>query len=117
MTIKVGLLGCGDIGSVHVPGYLTIPNEVRVTAVCDVVESSAQSLAHSLGGARVFANYRAMISEADIDAVDVCLPHHLHAAAIVAATEARKDILCEKPLCLTRARSRSHRRSGRARAA
>ena len=42
-----------------------------------------------------------MLAGADIDAVDICLPHHLHAAAIVAAAEAGKHILCEKPLCLT----------------
>jgi predicted dehydrogenase len=102
LTIKVGLLGCGDIASVHVPGFLAIPGEVQVTAVCDVVQASAQAAADTLGGAQVFADYRDMISEADIDAVDVCLPHHLHADAIVAAATAGKHILCEKPLCLSR---------------
>ena len=42
-----------------------------------------------------------MLAEADIDAVDICLPHHLHKDAIVAAARAGKHILCEKPLCLT----------------
>ena len=42
-----------------------------------------------------------MLAEADIDAVDICLPHYLHKTAIVAAANAHKHILCEKPLCLT----------------
>jgi predicted dehydrogenase len=42
-----------------------------------------------------------MVAGADIDAVDICLPHHLHRDAIVAAAEAGKHILCEKPLCLS----------------
>ena len=42
-----------------------------------------------------------MLREADIDAVDICLPHHLHKDAIVAAARAGLHVLCEKPLCLT----------------
>jgi predicted dehydrogenase len=50
VTIKIGLLGCGDIASVHTRGYLAIPEEARVTAVSDVIETSAQSLARRVGG-------------------------------------------------------------------
>ena len=42
-----------------------------------------------------------MIASGLVDAVDICLPHHLHKDAIVAAAEAGKHVLCEKPLCLT----------------
>jgi predicted dehydrogenase len=98
--IRVGLIGCGDIASCHVTGYLAIPEEARVTAVSDVVEASAQLRARELGGARMFGDFRALIAEADVDAVDICLPHHLHKDAIIAAAAAGKHILCEKPLCL-----------------
>ncbi len=49
----------------------------------------------------VFLDYRDMLADSVVDAVDICLPHHLHADAIVAAAAAGKHILCEKPLCLT----------------
>src|SRR5262249_53565147 len=102
MTIKIGLIGCGDIASCHVTGYLAIPEQVCVTAVSDVVEADALTRAREVGGARVFGDFRTLIAEAEIDAVDICLPHHLHKDAILAAAAAGKHILCEKPLCLDR---------------
>ncbi|MBE3559586.1 MAG: Gfo/Idh/MocA family oxidoreductase [Ktedonobacteraceae bacterium] len=101
MTIRVGLIGSGGITEVHIRGYLAIPEQVRVTAVCDIVEENARRRAEQVGGAAVYTDFERMVAEADIDAVDICLPHHLHKAAIVAAAGAKKHILCEKPLCLT----------------
>jgi predicted dehydrogenase len=101
MTIKVGLIGSGGIAGAHLKGYLAIPDQVKVTATSDVVEASAQKRAQEAGGAQAFTDYNVMLAKADIDAVDICLPHHLHKDAIVAAANAKKHILCEKPLCLT----------------
>lgn len=98
--IKVGLIGGGGIASAHIRGYAEHAERIGVTAVADAVPETVERRAAELG-AQGFADYRQMITEADIDAVDICLPHHLHAAAIVAAAEAGKHILCEKPLCLT----------------
>ena len=56
--------------------------------------------ARGRAGAAAYTDFRQMILEADLDAVDICL-HHLHAEAIVIAAQAGKHILCEKPLCLT----------------
>jgi predicted dehydrogenase len=101
MTIKVGLIGAGGITGVHIRGYLHIPDKVRVTAVADVVAENAQRRAEEVGGASTYSDYNDMLANADIDAVDICLPHHLHKNAIVAAANAGKHILCEKPLCLS----------------
>lgn len=101
MTVNVGLIGAGGIANAHMKGYLAIPDAARVTAVADVVAENAQKRAEQAGGAKVFSDYREMLATSDIDAVDICLPHHLHADAIVAAAAAGKHILCEKPLCLT----------------
>jgi predicted dehydrogenase len=72
-----------------------------VTAIADIDPEHAQGHADRAGGARVFLDYREMLGSSLVDAVDICLPHHLHADAIVAAAEAGKHVLCEKPLCLT----------------
>ena len=99
-TIKVGAVGGGGILGAHIRGYRAYADMIEVTAVADVVAETAQRRSTELGAA-AYTDFRQMISEADLDAVDICLPHHLHAAAIVAAAEAGKHILCEKPLCLT----------------
>lgn len=101
MMIKVGLIGCGGITAPHIKGYLAIPEQAKVTAVSDVVTENAEKRAAEVGGAEIFSDYNEMLAKADIDAVDICLPHHLHKDAIVAAARAKKHILCEKPLCLT----------------
>lgn len=97
--IRVGLIGGGGIASAHIRGYTTHAERIAVTAVADAVPETVQRRAAELG-ARGFADYREMIAAGDLDAVDICLPHHLHADAIVAAAEAGLHILCEKPLCL-----------------
>jgi predicted dehydrogenase len=101
MTVNVGLIGCGGISNPHVRGYLEIPDQAKVTAVADVAEANARTRAEQVGGAAIFADYHELISDGGVDAVDICLPHHLHADAIITAAEAGKHILCEKPLCIT----------------
>jgi predicted dehydrogenase len=100
-TIGVGILGAGGIAAHHVRGYLQPPNHGKVVAIADVDSRRAQQLADVVGGAEVYADYRELIASPSVDAVDVCLPHHLHKDAIVAAAAAGKDVLCEKPLCVT----------------
>lgn len=101
MTIKIGLIGCGEIAEQHVRGYLKLGQEVQITAVSDVVAQNAQQMAAKVGATGIYNDYHLLIKEADIDAVDICLPHHLHKDAIVSAATVGKHILCEKPLCLT----------------
>ncbi|MDN4613369.1 Gfo/Idh/MocA family oxidoreductase [Leifsonia sp. F6_8S_P_1B] len=99
-TVRIGLIGAGGIAGAHVAGYLRNPETVTFAAVADPVRESAEARAGD-SGAQIFADYATMLAEADIDAVDICLPHHLHKDAIVAAARAGKHILCEKPLCLS----------------
>jgi predicted dehydrogenase len=99
-TVRIGLIGAGGIAGAHVAGYRLNPETVTFAAVADPVRESAEKRAGETGAA-IYADYREMLADADIDAVDICLPHHLHKDAIVAAAEAGKHILCEKPLCLT----------------
>ena len=98
--IKVGLIGGGGIANAHIKGYQAHADKITITAVADAVAETAKARGEELG-AESFTDFNEMISKADIDAVDICLPHHLHKDAIVAAAKAGKHILCEKPLCLT----------------
>lgn len=98
--VRIGLIGAGGIAGAHVAGYRRHPDKVVFAAVADPMVENAEKRAAG-SGAQIYADYRSMLAEADLDAVDICLPHHLHKDAIIAAAAAGKHVLCEKPLCLT----------------
>ncbi|MGC8667180.1 MAG: Gfo/Idh/MocA family protein [Chthonomonadales bacterium] len=100
--IRVGLVGCGGIMGAHIPGWKAVEGRAQVVAACDVNEANAVQRAKDLGGtAQVYTDWRAMLKDVELDAVDIALPHRLHRDAIVDAAEAGKHILTEKPLCTT----------------
>jgi predicted dehydrogenase len=73
-------------------------------ALCDVSDANLRKRSDQLGGVKAqYADWRRMLREmgGSIDAVDICLPHHLHAPAILDAAAAGKHILCEKPMCIS----------------
>ena len=101
--VRLGLIGCGGISAGHMRGVLEHANKIRAVALADINERSLGARDEQLGGGLAkFTDWRKMLREMkdEIDAVDICLPHHLHKAAIVDAARAGKHILCEKPLCL-----------------
>lgn len=98
--IKVGLIGCGNIGAGgHLPAYACIP-EAELEAVCDVVEESAHAAAKQ-SRATAYTDYRQLLERDDIEMVDLCVPTHLHAQLAVEAMQAGKHVLCEKPMAHT----------------
>jgi predicted dehydrogenase len=99
--LKVGLVGCGDIARVHASAWQTLGQKAVITAVSDVVESSATAMARRLDGATVYNDFHRLVEDPDVQAIDVCLPHHLHRDAIIAGARAGKHVICEKPLCLS----------------
>lgn len=101
--LRVGILGTGNISRMHAAGWLTYPERARITAVADVDGARAQAFStlHTAGAAKVYDSTEAVIADPDVDTIDICLPHHLHTDAIIAAARAGKAILCEKPLCTT----------------
>jgi predicted dehydrogenase len=100
LPVRIGLVGAGGIADAHLKGYATIPDRVRVTAVADANPEALKQRTEETG-ATGYTDFLQLVEDPDIDAVDICLPHHLHRSAIIAAAEAGKHILCEKPLCLT----------------
>ncbi|MDF2509215.1 MAG: oxidoreductase [Microbacterium sp.] len=99
--IRIGLIGAGGIAGAHVAGYLRNPDTVEFAAIADPVAESAEKRRGDDDGVRIYSDYREMIAAGGLDAVDICLPHHLHAEAVIAAADAGLHVLCEKPLCLT----------------
>jgi predicted dehydrogenase len=98
--VRIGLIGGGGIANAHLGGYSALPDRVTVTAVADADEATRAKRVEETG-ATGYADFNELVADPDVDAVDICLPHHLHAKAIIAAAQHGKHVLCEKPLCLT----------------
>jgi len=99
MSLRSGLIGCGGIAQSHLKALKSLP-EFAVVAAADVDLSRAQQACADFDIPRAFASYEEML-QADLDAVSICLPHHLHREAAVAAAQAGKHVLCEKPMATT----------------
>ncbi|HEX8523090.1 MAG TPA: Gfo/Idh/MocA family oxidoreductase [Tepidisphaeraceae bacterium] len=103
-VVRVGIIGSGGISAAHAKGFIKYADKIKCVALCDVSKENLQKRSEQLGGSpRQFADWKAMLKEigSEIDAVDICLPHHLHGPAIIDAAAAGKHILCEKPMCMT----------------
>ncbi|MFW5641215.1 MAG: Gfo/Idh/MocA family protein [Roseicyclus sp.] len=95
--MRVAILGAG-IGREHLAGYRALPDRFRVVALCDLDRTRAESVAGGDGTIRLETEVAAILAQEDVDLIDVCLPPHLHAAIGIAALEAGKHVICEKPL-------------------
>ncbi len=101
MTLGVGLIGCGGIMQPHVAGWLKVQDRAEIVAVADVSEEAAKARVAQIGHpVTIYTDYADLLADDDVDVVDIALPHHLHRDAIVAAAEAGKHLMTEKPLCL-----------------
>ena len=96
--LKVGLVGTGRIANRHMAPYLEYPDRVRLTAACDVVEPAVKDYAKRAGVDDVYLDLDEMLRKADIDAVDICTRHDLHAPQAIAAAQAGKHVLVEKAM-------------------
>lgn len=97
-TVKrIGMLGGGGILGAHAPGYAAHRDLATVTAVAEPVAEKADRIRKLLGDeVTIYPDYQSLLRDADVDAVDIILPHDLHLPATRAAAEAGKHVLVEK---------------------
>jgi myo-inositol 2-dehydrogenase/D-chiro-inositol 1-dehydrogenase len=98
--MRFGLIGYGAWGQHHATAIEKVPG-ASVAAIACRTESSVSAARRDFPRAAVYLDYRRLLDQADIDAVDVVVPNHLHAEMGVAALERGKDVLLEKPMALT----------------
>lgn len=101
MTIRVGIIGTGGIGTDHATKLATSISGSSVSAVMDINRSRADKVAQAVGGATVFADGFELIKSDEVDAVLIASVGDTHAAFTLASIEAGKPVLCEKPLAPT----------------
>lgn len=116
--VRVGLVGLGGMGRCHLGAWCSLPG-AQVVAVCDVekvrlrtgprapgTNIRAGGRSPKLGGVRKYLRAEELISNPEVEVVDVCLPSDLHERCSIMALEAGKHVLCEKPISVSLAAAR-----------
>jgi predicted dehydrogenase len=99
--LNVGIVGLGWVAGAHIETFKTVSG-ARVSGVSSRRRLDESELEATYGvPLKVYGSYEEMLADPDIDIVDICTPHHLHAEQSIAAARAGKHLIIEKPLCLT----------------
>jgi predicted dehydrogenase len=107
-TYRIAIIGCGGIANgKHMPSLSKLKN-VEMVAFCDIVVEKAKEAAekYGKGETKVYENYKEVLKDSSIDIVHVCTPNDAHAEIAIAALEAGKHVMCEKPMAKTAADAR-----------
>ena len=105
-TLNVGLIGCGFMGRCHSNAYRKVWNffdlkrRPILKAVCDQDKALVEAFAERWGYESAETDWRKLVARKDVDLVEICVPNHLHREIALAAAEAGKMIVCEKPLAM-----------------
>jgi Predicted dehydrogenases and related proteins len=104
--LNVGMIGYGFMGRAHSNAFLQVghffdlPYEFKLKALCGRNRATVETMAAQWGWEEVQTDWQSLVKRKDIDIVDICAPNHLHAPIAIAAAEAGKIVLCEKPLAI-----------------
>ena len=100
MTVKIGLIGCGGMGRAHIARIVGELSGAQVVAAADVNIEAAQAVADSVGGT-AYGSGAELINDPNVDAVLIATFGSVHTPDVIAAIEAGKPVLVEKPLATT----------------
>jgi UDP-N-acetyl-2-amino-2-deoxyglucuronate dehydrogenase len=98
-TVNFAILGCGKIGSRHAE-KIKNTDYVRLVAVCDTNKKRAKELAEK-HVCKAYYSLKDMLKDPDIDFVNICTPSGYHAEHTISCLNAKKNVLCEKPMALS----------------
>jgi len=104
--LNIGLIGYGFMGRAHSNAYrkvnqfFTLDTRPVLKAACARSEDTIREFADNWGWESIETDWRKLIARDDIDAIDICVPNNLHREIALAAAQAGKIVLCEKPLAL-----------------
>lgn len=103
---KIAMLGSGFIGRFYADSILGMRNKDKIVSVCSRTESNARKFAEDYDVPHFTTDIREAVGHPEVDTVIVSLPNHLHEEAVMACVEAKKGVLCTKPLGRTAAEAR-----------
>jgi predicted dehydrogenase len=105
--LNVGIIGYGFMGRTHsnayrkVANFFDVPYDPVLQVICGLDEKEAKAFAERWGYQSHTTDWRKVIDDKKIDVVDICVPNNYHAEIAIAAAQAGKMIICEKPLART----------------
>jgi predicted dehydrogenase len=108
-ALNIGMIGYGFMGRAHSNAYQKVKHffdleyQPVLKAVCARDEAKAKAFADKWGYESVETDWKKLLARTDIEAVDICVPNNLHKEIAIAAAQAGKIILCEKPLAMNAA--------------
>jgi predicted dehydrogenase len=111
--LNIGLVGYGFMGRTHsnaflqAPHFFDLPYRPVLKAVCARNPERAKTFADNWGYASIESDWRALVQRSDIDLIDIASPNDTHAEIAIAAAQAGKMVLCEKPLGRTAAEAKA----------
>lgn len=100
-AVRLGIIGAGRVTAHHHLPALAATSQVKVVALADVDSARLVPLAAQYDIASQYTDFRALLDRPDVDAVAICTPPQFHAGMAVAALNAGKHVLIEKPLALS----------------
>lgn len=95
--LRVGVIGLGFAGETHLKSYLQLPN-IEAVALAGLEEDKLAQLGATYKVPHLYRDYEDLLARDDLDIISVCTPNYLHAPIAIAALEAGRHVLCEKPL-------------------
>ncbi len=98
--IRVGMIGLGRITDVHYPAYRG-SKIARLYAVCDANAELAEARRKQWKAEKAYTDYRELLSDPNVDAVEIITPHTLHEEMVIAAASAGKHIALQKPMTVS----------------
>jgi predicted dehydrogenase len=104
MNLTVGMIGYNFMGKAHsnawrqAPRFFDLPASIRLKTICGRSSARVQEAADQLGWEKAVTDWREVVADPEIDIIDITTPNDTHAEIAIAAAEAGKAILCEKPL-------------------
>jgi predicted dehydrogenase/putative sterol carrier protein len=98
--LNIGIIGCGRISDLHYPGYADNP-AARIYAVCDTQAKIARARRREWNAVQAYTDYREMLRDENLDAVEILSPQTLHESMVVDAARAGKHIALQKPMTIS----------------
>src|SRR2546425_11372529 len=104
--LNIGIVGYGFMGRAHsnaykqVSQFFDLPRKPVLKAACARDAAKVKAFANNWGYESTETDWRKLLERKDIDCIDICTPNNFHAEIAIAAAQAGKMILCEKPLAM-----------------